>query len=503
MRFFPQTIRWRIQLWHTLLLVVIIAALLAAFYQNQREISYQALDRELNSPITRLLPRMERRREPPPRTRRVPRPDPLDDEFGPGPGRGPGPLRGPGIEDGPSERRQEDRGEERGPTLDEVVEDLAEDDIFVIQWDRDGELRFASGNAPEDLTPIPEEVPGGGERLTKRTVDGYREVIHASPGGGFVLVGTSIKPFEDNLESLAVRLVGTGVLIVGGGFLVGWLLIGRSLKPIREISDTAHRISDGDLSDRIQIREDRSELGTLSAVLNETFEKLETSFEHQVRFTADASHEMRTPIAVILAKSQFALKRERSSGKYQEALQTCMDSAQHMRTLTDGLLELSKVDSGEFNLRKEEGDLEDLTREVVRMIEPLADEKQLTISCELSPARMKFDSQKMRQALLNLLSNAVKYNREEGEIGVKLTSVDGRVLLSIRDTGPGISEEALPHVFERFYRVDKARTRGGRSGTGLGLAITKAIIEAHGGRIEVKSEVGVGSVFELRFGERN
>lgn len=497
MKLFPQSIRWRIQLWYALLLAVIIAALLVAFHGNQREIKYQALDRELNSPITRLLPRMDWGREPPPRNRRVPRPGPLDEfgEFddGPGPGRRSDDL--PGPRDGRSEDEEEER--DRGPSLEEVVAELAEQDIFVIEWSRRGDLRFESENVPEEMRPMPEVEPGGESRIWKRTLDGYREIIHRGPGGGLLMVGASIEPIEAELSSLKVRLTGIGVLIVGGGFLVGWLLIGRSLKAIGVMSETAHRIAEGDLSGRIEIREDGSELGRLSRVLNETFEKLESSFEHQVRFTADASHEMRTPISVILAKSQFALSRERSPEKYQEALQTCLDSAQHMRALTDALLSLSKVDSGEFFLQKEEGNLEDLTREVVRMMEPLADERKIVIRCDLASVKMKFDRQRMRQALLNLLSNAVKYDRDEGEIEVVLREENQEVVLAIRDTGPGMSPENLEHVFERFYRVDKARTRDGRNGTGLGLAITKAIVEAHEGRIEVESEVGVGTVFRV------
>jgi heavy metal sensor kinase len=286
-----------------------------------------------------------------------------------------------------------------------------------------------------------------------------------------------------------------------GGFLVGWFLIGRSLTPIERISGVAHRIAAGDLSERIKVENPGSELGQLAGVLNETFERLERSFEHQVRFTADASHEMRTPLSVILAKSQFALKRERSPEKYQECLRTCLESAQHMRALTDALLELSKVDAGEFILRKHEGNLADLVREVVRMIEPLAEEKRVTIECTLENLTTGYDEQKIRQALLNLLGNAVKYQREGGSIQITLSTAGGEVVLTVADSGPGIDPENLPHLFERFYRVDRARKREGRGGTGLGLAITKAIVEGHGGSISVTSELGKGTVFEVRLPE--
>jgi heavy metal sensor kinase len=329
-------------------------------------------------------------------------------------------------------------------------------------------------------------------------VQGYREIIHASPNVGILVVGASVKPIETYLSKLETKLIGIGFLIIAGGFLVGWFLIGRSLKPIEAISGAAHRIAEGNLSERIKISGNGSELGQLSMVLNETFEKLETSFEHQVRFTADASHEMRTPIAVILSKSQFALSKNRSPEKYQEALQTCVDSAQHMRTLTSGLLELSKVDSGEFHLRPELGNLEELTGEVVKLIEPLADDRGIKIKCDLQSMKTEFDPSKMRQALLNLLGNAVKYNREGGEIEITLNKIGAEILWSVRDTGPGIESVALKSIFERFFQVDKARTRTGRNGTGLGLPITKAIVEAHRGTISVVSEVGKGTTFEVK-----
>jgi signal transduction histidine kinase len=169
-----------------------------------------------------------------------------------------------------------------------------------------------------------------------------------------------------------------------------------------------------------------------------------------------------------------------------------------MRTLTSGLLELSKVDSGEFHLLPELGNLEGLTCEVVKMIEPLADERGIKVTCNLQSTKAEFDSSKMRQALLNLLGNAVKYNREEGEIVVTLNRIGAEIIWSVRDTGRGMELAILKHIFERFYRVDKARTRTGRNGTGLGLPITKAIVEAHGGTISVESEVGKGTTFQIR-----
>jgi len=390
-----------------------------------------------------------------------------------------------------------DRTNHNALRLEEIIADLLTKDIFVIAWDPENRVRFSSENTPENFTQIPNDRPLSDEQVFRRTSGLYREAIHANPGGGYLLVGTSIETLENELSALEKKLTLIGTLIVSGGFLIGYLLITRSLKPIETISATAHQIANGDLSQRIKVRGNESELGKLSSVLNETFEKLETSFEHQVRFTADASHEMRTPISVILAKSQFALSRERSPEKYQEALHTCMNSAQHMRTLTEGLLKLSKIDSGAFHLKKEKSDLAKLTQEIVEMIRPLADKRGIKISSELTPHFALFDSQKMRQVLLNLLSNSVKYNREDGEIELSLIEANQKLKLSIRDTGPGMSEEQLPHVFERFYRADQARTHGGNIGTGLGLAITQAIVKAHGGQITVESTPDVGSTFHL------
>lgn len=277
---------------------------------------------------------------------------------------------------------------------------------------------------------------------------------------------------------------------------MGWFITSRSLKPIKRISSTAQKIAKGDLSGRIKTDDTESELGQLTSVLNDTFSKLQKSFEHQVRFTADASHEMRTPVAVILAKCQFALNRERSNEKYKETIQTCHDSAQHMRTLIDSLLELSRVDSGQFEILRQPGDYSSLAQECANLLQPLAEKRSITMECELSPSRGEFDSQRMRQVFINLLSNAVKYNHDGGTITLTVQASEEATTISVKDTGPGISKDQIPHLFERFYRADKARTNR-RESTGLGLSITKAIIEAHGGTIEVDTKIGVGSVFRI------
>ncbi|YCM42695.1 ATP-binding protein [Verrucomicrobiaceae bacterium 227] len=492
-----QSIRWRIQLWHTLLLALIITVLLYAFHRSQREVTYEILDRELTGQVTALLPRFDRggpgRPERGPR-RRPGGPEDFDEDF-----------------DELSTNRSRRRGGRPGPdpddsdappghrldleAIEERVAELVTRDIYVIAWGTPEEgIIYQSDNVSTSLSETPPTVEPGFTTLTR---DGFREVIHQSPGGGIIISGTSLQPYEQKLANLQFRLIGIGGGLVTLGFLVGSFLIGRSLKPIQGISETAHGIAKGDLSRRIEIHEPDGELGQLSLVLNDTFEKLETSFEHQVRFTADASHEMRTPVAVILAKSQFALSRERTPEKYQEALKTCMDSAQHMRSLIDALLELAKVDSGEFNLHLEDRDLAHLTHEVAELIRPLADERRVKLITNINSAPLSFDPQRMRQALLNLLGNAVKYNREKGEIHLSLTRHEQGITLSIQDTGPGIAKENIPHLFERFYRVDRARTRGKEGGTGLGLAITHAIIQAHGGTIEVESTLDHGTTFKI------
>ena len=493
-----KSIRWRIQIWHTLLLASIVATLLFAFYRHQKEITYRELDQTLREPIVSLLPILDRfdrdrpaegregregRRRPPPHDlpagfRPPPRRDRLHSD------------RRTGTRQGP-ERHSRMTANER---IKFIAEGLANKDCYVIAWPAEGDPFYRSENCPPDVPARPEPTRPGNR---KRTISHYHEIYHSSPRRNTIVVGTDLRPIQQELSRLTWRLTGIGGAIVAGGILVGWFLTGNSLRPIQRISKTAQKIAEGDLSRRIITADTHSELGELASTLNNTFDKLENSFEQQIRFTADASHEMRTPIAVILAKSQFALSRDRPAEKYQEALRTCLNSAQHMRSLIESLLELSRVDSGRFEIHREEGDLALLVQETAQMLRPLAEERGITIETDLTPSPNHFDHQRMRQVLINLLSNAVKYNHENGTIFLTLSQENGQAAITIRDTGPGISPSHIPHLFDRFYRIDQARSTNKEGSTGLGLAITKAIIEAHGAQISVLSKEGQGATFTI------
>jgi two-component system OmpR family sensor kinase len=270
----------------------------------------------------------------------------------------------------------------------------------------------------------------------------------------------------------------------------------RSLRPISEISATAAKISAGDLSQRINVAEAESELGQLAAVLNSTFARLETAFAQQKQFASDAAHELRTPVSVILTQTQTALNRERDAASYKQTVEACQRAAQRMRRLIESLLELARFDAGQEVLRRESFDLAQTVSECAELVKPLADEREMYLVCELAPLEITGDPGRLAQVVTNLLTNAIQYNQPGGEVRVALEQEAGLAVLTIADTGQGMAPEDLPRVFGRFFRADASRTGAGNAG--LGLAICKAIVEAHGGTIEVASEENVGTTFTVR-----
>ncbi|MGC4054305.1 MAG: ATP-binding protein [Paludibaculum sp.] len=356
----------------------------------------------------------------------------------------------------------------------------------------------ALAHAPPEGGPGPRGFrPGPRGPQFARTRGQLREVALPLPRGFVLVAGRSIADDEAAMRRLALWLLAAGMGIFVLGLAGGAWVAARAIRPIDAISATAQRISAGDLSQRINVADTESELGRLAGVLNTTFARLEASFNQQARFTADASHELRTPVSVILTQTQTCLARERDSAEYKETLQACQRAAQRMRLLTESLLELARIDAGEEPMRRERFDLGRVARESAGLIRPLASQRKVTLETDLALAECAGDAEHVGQVATNLLSNAIHYNRESGAVTISVRLEGDHGVLRVADTGHGIAKEDQPHIFERLYRADKSRTRAeGR--TGLGLAICKAIVDAHGGSIEVDSEPGAGSTFTVR-----
>jgi heavy metal sensor kinase len=303
-------------------------------------------------------------------------------------------------------------------------------------------------------------------------------------------------PELKELHRTALNLTAVGGLILLVGLAGGWWLVSRSLQPISDISATAVKISAGDLSQRINVAEAESELGQLAAVLNSTFARLETAFAQQKQFASDAAHELRTPISVMLTQTQTALNRERDAASYKQTVEACQRAAQRMRKLIESLLALARFDAGQEILKRLRFDFSKTIGDCAELVSPLADERGVKISVEVEPLEITGDSGRLGQVVTNLLTNAIQYNQPDGEVRVNLKSQGGLAVLIVTDTGQGIAAVDLPRVFGRFFRADQSRTGAGNAG--LGLAISKAIVEAHGGTIEVASEENAGTTFTVR-----
>ena len=365
---------------------------------------------------------------------------------------------------------------------------------YCVMWNRSGKELFQSAAAPPDV-PCPE--PGSASR-DARLRGHYRELFFFMPPGDRFLIGRDVSDELASMRRFGWLLAAAGSIVSLLGLAGGWWVSTRVLNPIGAISATAARISTGDLTQRIQTADTSSELGELARVLNDTFARLQASFDRQAQFTADASHELRTPVSVVLTQTQSALHRERSAAEYRESLAACQRAAQRMRRLTESLLTLARLDSGEATAIREPCELDRLAREAAELLRPIAEEQTVNLEVESTPTRCEGNAEQLGQVVTNLVNNAICYNRPGGSVRVRVAAEPGAAVLTVTDTGLGIAPEHLPHVFERFYRADDSRNRRNGGGAGLGLAICKAIADAHHAALDVTSIQGQGSTFTLR-----
>ena len=341
--------------------------------------------------------------------------------------------------------------------------------------------------------------PGSDEstHIHFRNRDEFREAMTLGPHETRILVGRSIGPQLAQLHWFAWQLVFTGSAVAAIGLAGGWLLSRRVLQPIAAMSTTAAAISASNLSQRINVQEVDSELGQLAEVLNAMFVRLEAAFERQASFVADASHELRTPISILLSHCELALSKPRSADDFRDTISTCLRASRRMKSLAEGLLTLARADAGKLDLQQDRVSLDRLVQESVAQLQPLADQKGISLSVDAEPVEIVGDAGRLTQVVTNLLTNAIHYNVAAGSVSVHVSHDADAAILTVSDTGCGIPQADWPHIFERFYRVDKARSRE-TGGYGLGLAICKSIIETHGGTITFASQAGRGTTFIVR-----
>jgi heavy metal sensor kinase len=291
---------------------------------------------------------------------------------------------------------------------------------------------------------------------------------------------------------LVLATAGPVALLVAGG--LGYWLARKGLAPVEHLHRMAQDITVERLDRRIPVANANDELGRLTQTINAMIGRLERSFAEIRRFTADASHELRTPLTAIRTETEVALRKDLNTAEYQHLLGSILEECDRLTRLTDQLLTLSREDAGTAHQARAPVELTDLVSGVVETMRPSAEVKGLHIEANSNgPIRIRGDEVRLREVFYNLVDNAIKYTPEGGTVEIRLGRQDKVALVTVRDTGIGIPAEHLPRVFDRFYRVDKARSRE-QGGTGLGLSIARSIVVAHGGQIEIMSTLGQGTL---------
>jgi heavy metal sensor kinase len=354
-----------------------------------------------------------------------------------------------------------------------------------------GELMAIAGRArAHHVISVPQAGPNGARAAVVRVTLGGREYV--------VL---AVQPLDEIAADLAVlrrvMLLALPLAIALAG-IGGYWLTRRNLAPLASMAAQARRITHSNLDTRLDAGVAAAEeLAALSSSFNELLSRLDRSFDHMRRFVADASHELRTPLAIIRGEADVALAHERAATEYKQALAIVLDESRRLSRLVDDLLNLARADAGRMKLRVEEFYLNDLLAECCRSAQTLAGARGVTLECSPHDDLVfRGDEELVRRMAMNLIDNAIRYTPAGGRVTVSLDSRGGDIAIRVADTGTGIAPEIVPHVFERFFRGDKARSRQD-GGFGLGLAIVKWVAESHHGTVELASTPGAGSTFTV------
>ncbi len=312
-----------------------------------------------------------------------------------------------------------------------------------------------------------------------------------------VQVGQSLAQLNATLQSISLGLLVLAPFVLILSAFGSYWLAGRAFRPIHRLAHTAQEIGASDLHQRVLVPPAKDEVQDLALIFNEMIERLERAFAQQRRFVADASHELRTPVAVIRSITDVALSQPSDLEEYDAVLREVNAESERLGQLINDLLVLARADEGQAQLDHDEVRLDLLTADTVDSLEPLATERGITLQIQqLSPATVKGDAARLIQVIMSLVDNALTYTNSGGTVTLSVQVVKCSARLIVRDTGIGIAPEDVKHIFERFYRADRARSRAA-GGSGLGLAIVDWVVRAHGGSVAVESQPGQGSTFTV------
>jgi signal transduction histidine kinase len=374
------------------------------------------------------------------------------------------------------------------------------ENLLIQVWGADHQLQLSRPTGKKDAL---DRSAFSGETISFSSVDEGETQIRVmttpltSIRGtvGILQVGvdmTLVQVVQDTLSTILIYLMAAALIITS---LVIWIFTGRVLKPLTDMTNISTQIANADdLARRVNIINlQDDEVGKMALAFNKTLARLEKLFVTQQRFLGDVSHELRTPLTVI--KGNIGMIRK--FGPDEESMESIEDEVDRLNRMVGDLLLLHQAESGVMPLDMIKVDLDVILTEVLKQMGVLAANKVGLKLTAIEPAAINGDKDRLKQVFINLISNSIYYSQRKGTVRVSLQKVNDRAMVTIIDDGPGISEGDLPHIFERFYRGDKARTRTKTSGFGLGLSIANMIVEKHCGKIEVESKIGKGTTFRV------
>ena len=375
-------------------------------------------------------------------------------------------------------------------------------DRFIRITRPDGSALYASGRTgsfdPSGLAPLAVNIVDGDFARKVALGDGSRLLVTARVFHRFLIEsGGPMAPIETILSHLLLSLlIGVpllGLVAVGGGLF----LVGRALAPVVQIARSAEQITLHNLNERLPLTNTGDELEHLSLALNRMIVRLSEALEQNRRFLADASHELRTPLAALRGEMESVVEQTRALPELSDRAGSALEEVDRLAKIVDALFAISRLDAGDAQQEWARFDLAAVAASTTEQMSLLAEDKGISVACEVQgQVSVEGDRARVKQVVVNLLDNAIKYTPPGGSIHLNVRAHDSKAVLEVVDTGIGIPAEALPHLFERFFRVDGARSRE-VGGAGLGLAIVKSICAAHGGKIDVTSAEGRGSRFTV------